>query len=74
MAAVISLAAPPKEELPLFDWAGMMLRLAGAIAHHFNNQLGMVIGNLEMAIEDLQNDITPAKYLYRGDAGRTKSH
>jgi two-component system cell cycle sensor histidine kinase/response regulator CckA len=28
-------------------------RMAGAIAHHFNNQLGAVIGNLEMAIDDL---------------------
>ena len=28
-------------------------RMAGAIAHHFNNQLGVVIGNLEMAIDDL---------------------
>jgi PAS domain S-box-containing protein len=28
-------------------------RMAGAIAHTFNNQLGVVIGNLEMAIEDL---------------------
>jgi len=28
-------------------------RLAGAIAHHFNNQLGVVIGNLEMAIDEL---------------------
>lgn len=27
-------------------------RMAGAIAHHFNNQLGAVIGNLEMALED----------------------
>lgn len=27
--------------------------MAGAIAHHFNNQLGAVLGNLEMAIEDL---------------------
>lgn len=27
--------------------------MAGAVAHHFNNQLGAVIGNLEMAIDDL---------------------
>ncbi len=28
-------------------------RMAGAIAHHFNNLLGVVIGNLEMALWDL---------------------
>jgi len=28
-------------------------RMAGAIAHHFNNQLGVVIGNLDLAIEGL---------------------
>jgi signal transduction histidine kinase len=28
-------------------------RMAGAIAHHFNNMLGAVIGNLELAVEDL---------------------
>jgi PAS domain S-box-containing protein len=28
-------------------------RMAGAIAHHFNNNLGAVIGNLEMVIDDL---------------------
>jgi len=34
--------------------------MAGAIAHHFNNQLGVVIGNLEMALDDLQLGSTPA--------------
>ena len=28
-------------------------RMAGAIAHHFNNMLGAVIGNLELAVMDL---------------------
>ncbi len=33
--------------------------MAGAIAHHFNNKLGAVIGNLEMAIEDLPQGVEP---------------
>ena len=37
-------------------------RMAGAIAHHFNNQLGVVIGNLEMALSDL-----PADSIFRGN-------
>ncbi len=37
--------------------------MAGAIAHHFNNQLGGVIGNLEMALEDLPRDAPPVKNL-----------
>lgn len=28
-------------------------RMAGAIAHHFNNKLGAVLGNLELAIDDI---------------------
>jgi PAS domain S-box-containing protein len=38
-------------------------RMAGAIAHHFNNKLGAVIGNLEMAIDDLAGDSETAKIL-----------
>ncbi len=37
--------------------------MAGAIAHHFNNQLAVVIGNLEMALDDLQFGLTPGKDL-----------
>lgn len=35
-------------------------RMARAIAHVFNNQLGAVIGNLELAIQDLPLDAEPA--------------
>jgi two-component system cell cycle sensor histidine kinase/response regulator CckA len=38
-------------------------RMAGAIAHHFNNQLGVVIGNLEMAIDEQPKGAPPAKSL-----------
>jgi PAS domain S-box-containing protein len=34
--------------------AESLSRMAGAVAHHFNNQLTVVLGNLEMALEDLQ--------------------
>ena len=34
-------------------------RMAGAIAHTFNNQLGVVIGNLELAIDDLKQGEVP---------------
>jgi PAS domain S-box-containing protein len=33
--------------------AESLARMAGAIAHHFNNQLHVITGNLEMALEDM---------------------
>ncbi len=30
-----------------------LARLAGSVAHHFNNKLSVVLGNLEMALEDV---------------------
>ena len=38
-------------------------RMAGAIAHHFNNKLGAVIGNLELASADLPKDASIARML-----------
>ena len=38
-------------------------RMAGAIAHHFNNKLQAVTGNLEMAMEDLAQGKNPARFL-----------
>lgn len=36
--------------------AESLSRMAGAIAHHFNNLLGVVLGNIEIALEDLPPD------------------
>jgi|GEM_PF-4770229 len=38
-------------------------RMAGAIAHHFNNQLGAVMGNLEMAIDDMSGNSETGRIL-----------
>ncbi len=38
-------------------------RMAGAIAHHFNNKLQAVTGNLELAMEDLAQGGNPARFL-----------
>jgi two-component system cell cycle sensor histidine kinase/response regulator CckA len=38
-------------------------RMAGAIAHHFNNQLHAVLGNLEMAINGLPLGVDPIEKL-----------
>ena len=37
--------------------------MAGAVAHHFNNQLGAVMGNLEIALDDLPKDTDIAQIL-----------
>ncbi|MFZ5573456.1 MAG: response regulator [Thermodesulfobacteriota bacterium] len=38
-------------------------RMAGAVAHHFNNQLAVVIGNLELTLEKLPRDEAAAANL-----------
>ena len=38
-------------------------RMAASIAHHFNNQLGVVIGNLEMAIDEQPKGAAPSRSL-----------
>jgi PAS domain S-box-containing protein len=38
-------------------------RMAGAIAHNFNNQLSVVLGNLELALDDLPGDTEIHEFL-----------
>ncbi len=47
--------------------------MAGAIAHHFNNQLGVVIGGLEMVIADLPGDAKNFKMLAAAKQGADKA-
>ena len=58
------LAEQEKRSLEFRLWtagkAESLNRMAGAVAHHFNNQIGVVLGNLELALEDLPGR-TPAR-------------
>jgi len=38
-------------------------RMAGAIAHHFNNMLAATMGNLELALDDLPREAKPRKFI-----------
>lgn len=53
--------------------ANSLHRMAGAIAHHFNNQLGVVIGNLEMAIQDTPQDEKHAQFMLSAMQGARKA-
>ena len=52
-----------EEEVRQLQKAESLGRMAGAIAHHFNNQLGVVMGNLELALIDLSGDPGPRNNL-----------
>jgi PAS domain S-box-containing protein len=48
-------------------------RMAGAIAHHFNNQLYVVMGNIEMAIDGLPDDSDRFRHLTEAMKASTKA-
>ncbi|GAB6191185.1 PAS domain S-box protein [Desulfocastanea catecholica] len=45
-----------EEQVIRLQKAESLKRMAGAIAHHFNNQLTVVLGNLELTLDDLPAD------------------
>jgi PAS domain S-box-containing protein len=60
-------AQAERERLESHNWqlqkAESLGRMAGAIAHHFNNQLQAVTGNLELAMNDLPRQSGPGANL-----------
>jgi len=48
-------------------------RMSAAVAHHFNNYLAVVIGNLEMAVDDLPEDSKSAVWIAQAMAGAAKA-
>jgi len=48
-------------------------RMAGAVAHHFNNQLSVVMGNLELVLLDLPEDDENRKSLFQAMKGAQKA-
>jgi PAS domain S-box-containing protein len=57
-----------------FEKTESLGRMAGAIAHHYNNLLAVVMGNLELAMGDLPVDGAPVKLLTDAmQAGRRAS-
>jgi len=52
-----------KKQSQQLEKAESLNRMAGAIAHNFNNQLSVVIGNLELALDDLPDDTEIYEFL-----------
>ena len=60
-----------QEQLSQLQKAESLGRMAGAIAHHFNNQLSVVMGNLELVLGDLPDDADNRESLVQSfEAGR----
>ena len=55
-----------EQRLQQAEKADSLARMAGAISHHFNNLLGVMISNLELVLSDLPAGVEPDERL--GDA------
>jgi two-component system, cell cycle sensor histidine kinase and response regulator CckA len=53
------------EQISQLQKAESLGRMAGAIAHHFNNQLSVVMGNLELVLDDLPDDAENRENLFQ---------
>ncbi len=58
-----------EEQVRMLQKAESLGRMAGAIAHHFNNKLGVVMGNLEIALEDLPESAPVREFLFQALEG-----
>ncbi len=62
-----------EEQIRQLQKSESLSRMAGASAHHFNNQLSVVMGNLEVALQDLPRDMNLARYLHNAMAATRKA-
>lgn len=60
-------------QLQQIQKAESLSRMAGAIAHHFNNKLSVVIGNLELFLDDLPNDVKNREKLLKAMMAANKA-
>ena len=52
-----------EKERQYIEKAVSLGRMAGAIAHNFNNMLGAVMGNLELALDDIPEDSEQRRFI-----------
>jgi PAS domain S-box-containing protein len=62
-----------EEQIRQLQKAESLSRMAGASAHHFNNQLSVVMGNLEIALQDHPRDGNTVRRLHNAMAAAQKA-
>jgi len=61
------------QQLSQVQKAKSLGRMAGAVAHHFNNQLSVVMGNLELVLDDLPDDAEDREVLLQAFEAANKA-